>query len=1257
MFLICLVLVAVLAGSVSAVTTVLQGETLVIDGSYSDDQLNVFGTLQVEPGADITFSGRCQVNGEGAEIIMNGGTFRILGDSSGDRLTLGDGDDATLIMNDGYFQVGSDTSPGDAGDVKVADSSGGIHWVILNGGTFRCRRMEVDGGDLYDGGRNSHLLIGGGALMVDDATPTDPDGGEGAPSEWMTVIEENTGLPILRPAEGYIEILIEDYNTIGEKATAVLGPAATNPNPDDDAENVCLDKVLEWSPGPKTQPTNGHDVYFGTDSGDVSDANTSNPLGVYRGRQSPNSYDPCGLAMSTTYYWRIDEVNDSNGESPWKGLIWSFTTNDGNAFDPDPEHDATLVPLDQILSWQAGCLAATHDVYFSTDFDEVDTMNVAALQVAGQIETTWDPCGLDWLVDYYWRVVEHGGGTFVGPVWHFQSKSKIVDPNLLIWFEMDPCVPPDLVWDSSGRQYHGDGNDFTAENNDLTAESWDTEDSHDGGGSISMDGEQSIDVPTSAVGVMDDDEVSVSLWFKGARNPGNVNWIFSVGGSISSWPVEWNLGMAIPGSDGTTVLFVAGEVPEEMEEPTEADSNDVLEWTALEGASVVGWEPDWHHFVFMKNENEGNMKIYFDGIEVQRREDVNVGTLANLKGRVDDYRVGSFHGNDTDYSGKIDDLRVFDYALSDFDVALLFRSGDLSGAWGPDPFNGASDVPRDVVLGWRAGDFASHHDVYLGTDWDDVNDAATADGESKGRKLLGDESYDPPVDLELGETYYWRIDEVNEANEPDDLWKGDVWTFTVANFLIIDDFESYDSATNKIFDTWEDGNVNLTGSFIDLGAKPFDPAHGGNQSMQYVYDNTIQWDFEHYWSECGLPFASPQDFTEGGVKALSLYFYGDPDNDVNDTEQLYVALKGSLAEVRYTDDAGLDMNDLKLQEWTEWNIELTEFSGVDPCAVTGLLIGFGDRTNTDTAGGEGIAYFDDIRLYLPRCVSSLLKPALDLSNNCIVDWADVRLLAGEWLRKDAFLSVSAPSPGPVGHWALDGDATDSSANANHGTANGTYAWIGGHIGSGAIEFTGDGGRVLVPDAAELRPASDTVSVTAWINIAEDEGTSRIVVKGGDNIESYALELGGDEPSFYVGDPCGERYFAESEDSLVHDEWIHFAGTYDGSVANCYVNAQVVGANDTAIGIELSQDPNGLGIGNRSDANDRPFIGRIDDVQVYNYGLSAEQVAHIATQTTGYMPLLSKYNIYDAESQGKKAINTRDLALLFNSWLETKYWPQ
>jgi hypothetical protein len=263
--------------------------------------------------------------------------------------------------------------------------------------------------------------------------------------------------------------------------------------------------------------------------------------------------------------------------------------------------------------------------------------------------------------------------------------------------------------------------------------------------------------------------------------------------------------------------------------------------------------------------------------------------------------------------------------------------------------------------------------------------------------------------FELNTTYYWRIDEVNDPC----VWKGEVWQFTVANFIVVDDFEAYDTGANKIFNTWEDGNVNFTGSFIDLGVEPFDPAHAGNQSMLYVYDNTIKWDWDHYWSDANLPFDSPQDFTDADTKVLTLYFYGDRGNAINDTEQLYVALTGSLAEVRYADDAGQDMNDLKRAEWTEWNIEFSEFSGVDPCAVTGLSIGFGDRTNTDTVGGEGTVYFDNIRLYPSRCVPSIIKPVGDLSRNCIVDWADVGLAAIQWLRTDANLNP-VTNPGTAG---------------------------------------------------------------------------------------------------------------------------------------------------------------------------------------------------------------------------------------------------
>ena len=87
--------------------------------------------------------------------------------------------------------------------------------------------------------------------------------------------------------------------------------------------------VLSWTSG---EYAVWHDVYFGTDYNDVNDANTSDSTGIYRSRQNlnatsydTNDYDANGLEAYRTYYWRIDEVNEADPCSPWKGDVWSFT--------------------------------------------------------------------------------------------------------------------------------------------------------------------------------------------------------------------------------------------------------------------------------------------------------------------------------------------------------------------------------------------------------------------------------------------------------------------------------------------------------------------------------------------------------------------------------------------------------------------------------------------------------------------------------------------------------------------------------------------------------------------------------------------------------------------------------------------------------------------------------------------------------------------------------------------------------------------
>jgi hypothetical protein len=142
-------------------------------------------------------------------------------------------------------------------------------------------------------------------------------------------------------------------------------------------------------------------------------------------------------------------------------------------------------------------------------------------------------------------------------------------------------------------------------------------------------------------------------------------------------------------------------------------------------------------------------------------------------------------------------------------------------------------------------------------------------------------TYDPPGLLEYGQRYYWRVDEVNDLN-PNSLWKGDVWSFTVIDyFIVVDDFESYndldpsDPNSNRIFLTWMDGFEQPTnGAIVGYADPPFAEqtiVRGGEQAMPYYYDNAAA-----ATSEAQRTFSPTQDWTIDGLGVLSLWFRGYP---------------------------------------------------------------------------------------------------------------------------------------------------------------------------------------------------------------------------------------------------------------------------------------------------------------------------------------------------------------------------------------------
>jgi len=203
----------------------------------------------------------------------------------------------------------------------------------------------------------------------------------------------------------------------------------------------------------------------------------------------------------------------------------------------------------------------------------------------------------------------------------------------------------------------------------------------------------------------------------------------------------------------------------------------------------------------------------------------------------------------------------------------------------PNPDSGARDVsigtidePVDVTLGFRAGREAARHDVYLSSD-----EQAVIDGTAPVATVT-ETSYGP-LSLDLGMTYYWRVDEVNDA-ETTTTWKGDLWNFRTQEYFVVDDMESYNDinegepGSNRIYLAWLDGlDDPSNGSIIGYDNAPFAEqtiVHGGSQSMPFSYDNAVG------YSEATMTLTNPCDWTKEGVGVLSLWFRGNPISFIED---------------------------------------------------------------------------------------------------------------------------------------------------------------------------------------------------------------------------------------------------------------------------------------------------------------------------------------------------------------------------------------
>jgi hypothetical protein len=600
-------------------------------------------------------------------------------------------------------------------------------------------------------------------------------------------------------------------------------------------------------------------------------------------------------------------------------------------------------------------------------------------------------------------------------------------------------------------------------------------------------------------------------------------------------------------------------------------------WSVVSGETVV--ETDiWYHTALTYDADTDMLIVYLDG-EVDGELEVTTGLQHRLGGPL---TIGIYL--ERGLLGKIDDVQIWDEALSIEGIQAAIAGGVVTAAFGAEPSDDAVDVSRDVVLSWRKGDYAVTHDVYFGTDINDVNEA-TRD-ETRGVLVLPDYAdtiYDPPGLLDYDITYYWRVDEVNEA-EPNSPWKGDIWSFTTCNFVVIEDFEDYnDFPPDEIFNTWSDGwNDPTNGSTSGYPAPDFvggehyledDFVHGGIFSFPLLYDNSVG------YSEVTRTLNA--DWTVDDVITLTLFYYGDASNAV---VPMYVALDGDAIVTHDDPKAALD------GEWNRWDILLQDFAdmGVNLTNVSSMSIGFGNKVNP-TAGGEGVVFFDDIRLYR--------SPPIEF--------------------------VPGPEPIDPGmtneevYYDFENDTQDNSGNGRHATAFNNPVYVSGATSFGtALRLDGLNDYVELPIGSVISTLTDC-TIATWVNWSGlgnawqrifDFGTGETVNMfltgnaSGGSIR-FAITINGntdeDQTTSSVGLP---------------NRWHHVAVTIDpgNTTHTLYLDGKVVAQNTAA-----RYTPSDLGqttqnwLGKAQYTSDPYFRGSLDEFYIFDRVLSQNEILYLA----------------------------------------------
>ncbi|MBC7914375.1 MAG: hypothetical protein H7Y07_09660, partial [Pyrinomonadaceae bacterium] len=495
------------------------------------------------------------------------------------------------------------------------------------------------------------------------------------------------------------------------------------------------------------------------------------------------SFSDSGLESNKTYYYRIKGITATEASAYAALTVKTITPPSAPAIpsSPSPANGAAGIDVvNRNLTWTGSANTTSYKVYFGTD-----TTNLA---YKGDVTTGSYPItGLVENTTYFWRIdALNNLGSTTGDVWSFKTLKNYPLGIIGDW-RFDETIGT-VAADSSS--YRND-----AEVSDVPDYNWEAGKINNGINLETMTAASGVLVPHQDHLLLDKSSFSFSLWVKGPPQSIVSKYLFHKGtftknvatGATGKW-------FGIELKDGNLIFAV---------------DDDVIKTSATTSNSTF-FNNNWNHLVVVRDVTAKKLRIYSNGALMVEATDNTIGGIGGDEPLV----IANTNSFNAPFTGMLDELKAFNYVLSENDVLGLYHTGPLPlKAFSPSPANNVSvTTTTQANASWKGGINTTVYKVYLGPAANNLSYKADVAVNTAAYQFIG---------LNPNSTYFWRVDAIGPAG----VTEGTVWSFktpapqgVVADWKLdatsgtaITDNSSYqmNGTLQNITDyVWEAGKVN-----------------------------------------------------------------------------------------------------------------------------------------------------------------------------------------------------------------------------------------------------------------------------------------------------------------------------------------------------------------------------------------------------------------------------------------------------------------